>query len=69
MEAINFVNEIREEDISLCESVQRGLHSRGCQQGKLIVDPDRPYVSEHAVHDFQYKVSQALGKTDSKCDS
>ena len=59
-EVIDFVNEVRQEDIPICESVQRGLHSHGYGQGKLIVDPARSYVSEHAVHDFQYKILQAL---------
>ena len=60
-EVIDFVNEVREEDIPICESVQRGLHSQGYSRGKFIVDPERGYTSEHAVHDFQLKVSNALG--------
>ncbi|MEO1613439.1 MAG: SRPBCC family protein, partial [Pseudomonadota bacterium] len=28
------------EDIGLCESVQRGLKSKGYSQGPLVVDPD-----------------------------
>ena len=59
-EVIDFVNVVREEDIPICESVQRGLHSQGYQQGRFIVDRDRTYVSEHAVHDFQLKVVRAL---------
>ncbi len=59
-EVIHFVNIVREEDIPICESVQRGLHSQGYQQGRFIVDRDRTYVSEHAVHDFQLNVIRAL---------
>ena len=59
-EVIDFVNEVREEDIPICESVQRGLHSHGYQQGKFIVDSERSYMSEHAVHDFQQKVLTAI---------
>ena len=59
-EVIDFVNAVREEDIPICESVQRGLHSQGYKQGKFIVDPERSYISEHAVHDFQSKVLNAL---------
>ncbi len=59
-EVIDFVNVVREEDIPICESVQRGLHSMGYRQGRFIVDRDRTYVSEHAVHDFQLNVIRAL---------
>ena len=59
-EVIDFVNTVREEDLPICESVQRGLHSLGYNRGKFIADPKRSYVSEHAVHDFQRKVAAAL---------
>ena len=59
-EVIDFVNAVREEDIPICESVQKGLHSQGYSRGKFIVDPDKSYVSEHAVHDFQRRVLSAL---------
>ncbi|MEE2716668.1 MAG: aromatic ring-hydroxylating dioxygenase subunit alpha [SAR324 cluster bacterium] len=59
-EVIDFVNIVREEDIPICESVQRGLHSKGYSQGKFIVDDERTYLSEHAVHDFQLRVARAL---------
>ena len=59
-EVIDFVNTVREEDLPICESVQRGLHSQGYSRGKFIADPERTYVSEHAVHDFQRKVATAL---------
>ena len=59
-EVIDFVDVVRKEDIPICESVQRGLHSMGYQQGKLIIDPDQSYVSEHAVHDFQARVLKAI---------
>ena len=48
------------EDVTSCESVQRGVHSRGYQQGKLIVDRSRPDFSEHHVHFFQQFVCRAL---------
>ncbi len=59
-EIIDFVHEVRAEDVPICESVQRGLHSLGYRQGKFIVDAERSYVSEHAVHDFQRRVLAAL---------
>ena len=59
-EVIDFVHIVRLEDIPICESVQRGLHSKGYRQGRLIVDQDHTDVSEHAVHDFQRQVASAL---------
>ncbi len=52
---------LQPEDISLCESVQRGLHSNGYNQGRFIVDEGRTELSEHAVHHFQKMVAEALG--------
>lgn len=48
------------EDISLCESVQRGLKSKGYSQGPLVVDPERSGRGEHALHHFHRLVQQAL---------
>ena len=58
---IDFVHLVREEDLPICESVQRGLHSLGYRQGRFVVDRDRTDISEHAVHDFQRRVVEALG--------
>ena len=52
---------LQPEDISLCESVQRGLKSRGYNQGRFIVDDELSELSEHAVHHFQSMVVDALG--------
>ena len=62
-EVIDFVDVVREEDIPIVESVQRGLHSRGYGQGRFMVDEEGTGMSEHAVHDFQLKVLRALGVT------
>ena len=51
---------LQAEDIAIVESVQRGLHSRGYNQGRFIVDPDRGAVSEHGTHHFQALVRQHL---------
>ena len=48
------------EDIALCESVQRGLKSKGYNQGPMIVDPDRSGRGEHAIHHFHRLVQKAL---------
>jgi phenylpropionate dioxygenase-like ring-hydroxylating dioxygenase large terminal subunit len=48
------------EDVSVVESVQRGLGSRGYRGGVLIEDPDRSAGwSEHAVGRFQAMVRDA----------
>ncbi len=52
---------LQPEDISLCESVQRGLKSRGYNQGRFVVDKEHSELSEHAVHHFQSLVANALG--------
>ena len=49
------------EDVSLCESVQRGLKSKGYTQGPMMVDPDRSGRSEHAIHHFHRLVQKTLG--------
>lgn len=51
---------LQPEDISLCESVQRGLKSHGYNQGRFVVDAERSELSEHAVHHFQRLVMDAL---------
>ena len=48
------------EDIALCESVQKGLKSKGYSQGPMIVDPDRTGRGEHAIHHFHRLVQKAL---------
>ena len=48
------------EDIALCESVQRGLNSKGYDQGPFIYDADRKGISEHGLHHFHRLVQQAL---------
>lgn len=61
-EAIRYVDEVLQpEDISLVESVQRGLHSRGYSQGRFMVDKDRSFNSEHGLHHFHSLVLKSLG--------
>jgi carnitine monooxygenase subunit len=48
------------EDISLCESVQRGLQSMGYTQGPIIADPEGSGTAEHGIHHFHSLVHQAL---------
>jgi carnitine monooxygenase subunit len=51
---------LQPEDIALCESVQRGLRSKGYNQGRFVVDNNLSELSEHAVHHFQKMVVDAL---------
>ncbi len=52
--AVDWFNEaLGPEDVVICESVQRGLHSLGYTSGRLMVDPDCSKVwSEHFLHHF-----------------
>jgi choline monooxygenase len=61
-DAIDYqIDVLQPEDIGLCESVQRGLKSKGYNQGRFVIDPGRTELSEHAVHHFQKLVLDALG--------
>lgn len=61
-DAMTYMDEVLQpEDIALCESVQRGLHSKGYNQGRFVVDNMLTHLSEHAVHHFQKMVVDALG--------
>jgi choline monooxygenase len=51
---------LQPEDVSLCESVQRGLQSKGYNQGRFVVDAERSELSEHAVHHFQKMYVDAM---------
>ena len=60
-EAMDYQKDVLQpEDVSLCESVQRGLKSKGYNQGRFIVDGKRSELSEHGVHHFQALVVNAL---------
>lgn len=48
------------EDISLCESVQRGLKSKGYTQGPIITGKEQTGRGEHAIHHFHRLVQQSL---------
>ncbi len=52
---------LQPEDVALCEKVQKGLNSKGYNQGRFVIDSEMSELSEHAVHHFQSLVVQALG--------
>lgn len=61
-DAFDYFNEVLgPEDVALVEDVQIGLRSMGYHQGKFICIPERPEISEHAVHHFHSMVLEALG--------
>jgi choline monooxygenase len=49
-----FVEQVQQEDIVLCESVQRGLESGCYEQGRLVVR------YENGIQHFQRLVFEAL---------
>lgn len=51
---------LQPEDVGLCESVHRGLQSKGYNQGRFVVDPERSELSEHGVHHFQQMYVDAM---------
>ena len=53
---------INNEDVTVCESVQRNLHSRGFDQGRFMVDRERTYRSEHCLHHFDLMVWNTLNR-------
>ncbi len=61
-EAIAYIDDVLQpEDIVIVESVQRGLRSRGYDQGRFMAgDPSSGY-SEHGVHHFHSLLAAALG--------
>jgi len=53
-DTIQFSDEIQQEDIKICESVQRGLHSRTYDKGRFSVK------RENGVHHFHLLLDQYL---------
>jgi len=61
-ERISYVGEILwPEDEALCVSVHQGLKSMGYRQGRFVMHPDRPGISENGVHHFQRTYAAAMG--------
>ena len=48
------------EDVSICESVQRGLASRGYTAGRYVNDPEGGQTTEAAVHHFHTLYAEAM---------
>jgi choline monooxygenase len=43
---------LQQQDISIVESVQRGMRTPAFDQGLIVHDPEGPGLSEHGVHHF-----------------
>ncbi len=52
---------VTEEDIALVECVQKGMNSRSYNDGRLVVNTERNYLSEHSLHNFHSMVLEYLG--------
>ena len=48
------------EDISAMANQQVAAKARGYQQGRLMVDAERSWRSEHGTHSFQKLIWEAL---------
>ena len=60
LESIRYLDEVLQvEDISLVESVQRGMSTPAFEQGRIVNDPSGSGLSEHAVHHFHGLVLDA----------
>jgi choline monooxygenase len=60
-EAIAYIDEVLQpEDIEIVEAVQRGLHSRGYSEGRIIADGTTSGLGEHGIHHFHGLVLDAL---------
>lgn len=61
-EAIRYIDEVlQQQDITIVESVQRGMHTPAFDQGRIVFDPSRSGsgLSEHGVHHFHGLVLHA----------
>ena len=63
IDAMRYLDEVLQvEDISLVESVQRGMETPAFTQGRIVSDPSGSGKSEHAVHHFHSLVLGAYEK-------
>jgi carnitine monooxygenase subunit len=53
LESIRYIDDVlQQQDISLVESVQRGMRTPAFTQGRIVFDPAGSGLSEHGVHHF-----------------
>jgi choline monooxygenase len=59
-QSIRYIDEVlQQQDISLVESVQRGMSTPAFSQGRIVFDPAGSGLSEHGVHHFHGLVLDA----------
>lgn len=60
VQSVRYVDEVlQQQDISLVESVQRGMKTPAFNQGRIVYDPAGSGLSEHGVHHFHGLVLEA----------
>jgi choline monooxygenase len=60
VESIRYIDDVlQQQDISLVESVQRGMNTPAFTQGRIVYDPAGSGLSEHGVHHFHGLVLDA----------
>jgi carnitine monooxygenase subunit len=60
IQAVRYVDEVLQvQDITIVESVQRGMRTPAFDQGRIVVDPEGSGLSEHGVHHFHGLVLEA----------
>jgi choline monooxygenase len=58
---INYNRDVLQpQDLGAMEQQQLGLHARGYFQGRLMVDKERTWRSEHGTHHFDRLVWEAI---------
>jgi choline monooxygenase len=59
-QSVRYIDEVlQQQDISLVESVQRGMSTPAFDQGRIVFDPAGSGLSEHGVHHFHGLVLDA----------
>jgi carnitine monooxygenase subunit len=59
-QSVRYIDEVlQQQDISLVESVQRGMRTPAFDQGRIVYDPAGSGLSEHGVHHFHGLVLDA----------
>src|SRR4051794_27423977 len=60
VQSVRYIDEIlQQQDITIVESVQRGMRTPAFDQGRIVYDPDGSGLSEHGVHHFHGLVLDA----------
>jgi len=55
-----FTNVLQRQDITTMEKQQIGVHARGYRMGRLMVDKERSWRSEHGTHHFDKLIWEVL---------